>query len=430
MAIIQGAASGNLAEVDSSGNQKVVTPTDPTAAGYVRMLDSRGNAVIATEIGGLGVSQETILLVEQVDGSVINTNKWTYNSSGMTIAQASGFVTLNAGSALTANAWAILSSILSVPLYGVVPTVYRFRLKLPIQPQANATIEFGLGTATTTTLPTDGAFFRYGASGAFTAVVNNGGTETASAALTPIANNACGIYEIIIVEDLVQFIIGDEIVAEIDNPAALAFPVNAGHQPVFFRVYNGGSAPSQAPQISFGQVLVTQQVLAQSKLWSEAMTGMGQGAYQSPTAFTQTANHANSASPSSATLSNTAAGYTTLGGRFQFAAVAGQRPITRCSPFRCRRRSKSTSAAFRFRRSTRAWSRRSPRRSSIGLWDSTPRRCRWRPRNRRPPHGRHDASRSASKDLRSALGLVRCRLISCDRSPTRRWRWTPAGLCM
>lgn len=37
----------------------------------------------------------------------------------------------------------------------------------------------------------------------------------------------------------------------------------------------------------------------------------------------QTANHANSTSPSSATLSNTAAGYTTLGGRFQFAAVAG-----------------------------------------------------------------------------------------------------------
>ena len=37
----------------------------------------------------------------------------------------------------------------------------------------------------------------------------------------------------------------------------------------------------------------------------------------------QTANHANSTSPSSATLSNTAAGYTTLGGKFQFAAVAG-----------------------------------------------------------------------------------------------------------
>ena len=37
----------------------------------------------------------------------------------------------------------------------------------------------------------------------------------------------------------------------------------------------------------------------------------------------QTANHANSTSPVSATLSNAVAGYTTLGGRWQFAAPAG-----------------------------------------------------------------------------------------------------------
>lgn len=37
----------------------------------------------------------------------------------------------------------------------------------------------------------------------------------------------------------------------------------------------------------------------------------------------QTENNANSTAPTSATLSNTAAGYTTLGGKFQFAAPAG-----------------------------------------------------------------------------------------------------------
>ena len=47
-------------------------------------------------------------------------------------------------------------------------------------------------------------------------------------------------------------------------------------------------------------------------------------AYKAPGPFgAQNANHANSASPSSATLSNTAAGYTTLGGKYQFAAVGG-----------------------------------------------------------------------------------------------------------
>lgn len=39
-----------------------------------------------------------------------------------------------------------------------------------------------------------------------------------------------------------------------------------------------------------------------------------------PADGTQTANHANSTDPTSATLSNTAAGYTTLGGRYQFLA--------------------------------------------------------------------------------------------------------------
>lgn len=40
------------------------------------------------------------------------------------------------------------------------------------------------------------------------------------------------------------------------------------------------------------------------------------------TATAQTANWANSAAPASATLSNTAAGYTTLGGQYQFVASA------------------------------------------------------------------------------------------------------------
>lgn len=42
-----------------------------------------------------------------------------------------------------------------------------------------------------------------------------------------------------------------------------------------------------------------------------------------PSDGSQTANHANSTSPSSASLANTTAGYSTLGGRWQFAAVAG-----------------------------------------------------------------------------------------------------------
>ena len=90
------------------------------------------------------------------------------------------------------------------------------------------------------------------------------------------------------------------------------------------RVYNGGSAPAVAPQLFVCEVNVAQMDVNWTKDWHDIKAGLSHGAYHSPiTTFLQTANHANSTSPVSATLSNTAAGYTTLGGRYQFAAPAG-----------------------------------------------------------------------------------------------------------
>lgn len=59
------------------------------------------------------------------------------------------------------------------------------------------------------------------------------------------------------------------------------------------------------------------------KPWSASLSGQFDNSLLSPTAFTQLSNYANSTAPVSASLSNTAAGYTTLGGQWQFAAVAG-----------------------------------------------------------------------------------------------------------
>ena len=60
-----------------------------------------------------------------------------------------------------------------------------------------------------------------------------------------------------------------------------------------------------------------------SKPWKEQMAESGYGAPYLPVTQVQAAQWANSAAPASAALSNTAAGYATLGGLFQFAAVAG-----------------------------------------------------------------------------------------------------------
>lgn len=324
MAVLQDPSNpAYLAGVDANGNLKVVTPQDPALAGSIRLFDSGGDALHASENGDLQVSLATMAFFEQVDGSSVDTNKWAQSSSNMTIAQASGFITLNSGAALTAGGYAILNSIKAIPLYGPMPAVVQFSAKVSAQPQANMTMELGVGAASTTSAPTDGAFFRWTASGAFVCVVSNGGSETTSAPIVDIpASNVKTLFQITVVEDTVEFRINDDHVIDVDNPGALSFPVNAGHQTLFARVYNGGSSPNQAPQLSIGQVVVAQQGINQNKPWVDVLASLGRSFYQNPSTFGQTTNHANSTSPVSAALSNTAAGYTTLGGRYQFAAPA------------------------------------------------------------------------------------------------------------
>lgn len=324
MAIIEGSLSSNQAEVTEDNNLQVTLPAVALQAGFAKMLDSKGDGLLTTENGALNTSLDGIILFEQVDGAALNTNVWTTSTDTMTVTQTGGFITLNANSTLTAAKYAIFNSIKSIPMYGHLPLRIAFNVKVPAQPQANLTMELGIGTALTNATPTDGAFFRWNSSSEFRCIINNGGNEVASVALTAPTNNDVTLFEIVIVENLVQFYVDDVLVDETEVPVGQAYPTNAGRLPLFARVYNGGSSPSQAGQISIGQVIAVQQAMNQNKTWTDTLSALGRGAYQSPIApFTQSANHANSASPVSATLSNTAAGYSTLGGRYQFAAPAG-----------------------------------------------------------------------------------------------------------
>lgn len=329
--------SGVVAEVNANHQALVTLPQSATDAGFARLLDSDGHEIITTENGALSTSIDNLLFFEQVDGATLNTNSWATSVSTMAIAQASGFITLNSAGSVAAGAYAVLNTIKNFPFYGHLPNRVSINAKVNVQPQANLTMELGIGLASGNSAPTDGLFFRWNSSAQFVCVINNGGSETSSGALSgtfteadgstvtvPVVNNQCHLFDIVIVEDVAQFLVDDVLVAEVDVPSGLAYPTNAGRLPLFARVYNGGSAPSAAPQLSIGQVVVVQEGMTLNRPWGETLAALGRGAYQSPvTAFAQTANHVNSTSPTSATLSNTTAGYATLGGRFQFAAVAG-----------------------------------------------------------------------------------------------------------
>lgn len=284
-----------------------------------------GTAGSVTENGFQNVSNDSLIFFEQVDGAAVNTNVWMPSVSGQTITQAGGFITLNAGGAVTANAYSVLQSIKNIPLYGHYPLLCTINAKFTRWAQANATVRIGIGVAVAGAVPTDGAYFVLASDGTMRCVINNNGVETTSAAIdVPADVTDVRIMTVEIVEDLVNFYYEDNLVCSVDVPLGQAFPFNVGRQRIFAQVVNGSSPPALAPGISIGQVIVSQQVINQNKLWKEALATLGRGAYQSPvTPFTQTANHANSTGPVSATLANATAGYATLGGRFQFAAVAG-----------------------------------------------------------------------------------------------------------
>lgn len=315
-------ASANIAAVDNDRQVQVVTNRDPTKAGAVLLYDSLGRPLLTTENGSLATSFDQVMFWDQIDGNAVNTNRWTYALSGMTIAQANGFITLNNAGAVTAGAYAVLSTIKSLPFYGYLPLKVSIVANITTAAQSNATTEIGIGLAATTAAPTDGAFFRHNSSGQLVCVVNNAGVETASASLVPPTVNDQVLYQITVVEDLVQFHIDDVLMAEVEIPITQAFPTASGRLPVFCRVYNGGSSPAIAPKLNIGQVLVVQQAANQNRVWKETLVSVGNHAIQSPTVFTQLANNANSANPAAATLSNTAAGYATLGGRFLFSTLA------------------------------------------------------------------------------------------------------------
>lgn len=319
-----GSVSGNVAEVDATNNLKVNLPTVTSQAGYARLTDVYGHAPAVSAEGRLSVGVDRLMFRDTVDGSVVDTNRWVQSQLTMTQAISSGFLTLNSSASTAINTYSIISSTKQPPMGAPYGTRISWYLKTPNIPQANATMEVGLGFVATTAAPTtSGAYFRWKTDGTFIVAVNWSGTEAQSSALSIPSINVVHLFEIHINRESVEFYVDNALVATM-LPAGNALPFVPTHIPLFARVYTAGVIPSVAPQLFVALASAETMDTVAHMSWQDMLAGMWQGANQSPvTPFVATANHANSTSPVSATLSNTAAGYTTLGGRYQFAAPAG-----------------------------------------------------------------------------------------------------------
>jgi len=322
--------------LDDNGNVKTNNPTVINQTGYVVMVgeshdggatglrDPVRRAMRVTPDGRLRTGVDQVLWEDTFNHTVVDTSAYQCVTSTATLAMTGGYLVFNSGNSVASAAVSRVQTYRTFQLAASSTNEIVFRARFNVALQTNSIVEMGLGFAATTATPTDGVYFKVNTAGALQGVVNVNGTEVTTAlSFTPVPNEN-NFYRIVQDQDQVEFYINGHLygVFSIANTSAASSFSRA--MPLLMRCYNA-AAVSTAFRMEISDIAVIGRDLANNRLWSTARAGMEQSSINNArgAAAGQTANYANTAAPVSATLSNTAAGYTTLGGQFQFAAVAG-----------------------------------------------------------------------------------------------------------
>jgi hypothetical protein len=260
---------------------------------------------------------------------------WLNNTTTMTTSYAttSGAL-LNASAIVTASTNNVLVSQQVIPKFQKSPIWSRTRARL-VKGGANAIAEFGFfGTQTPgSTIMPNGFVFLFAADGTLKPTYYLNSTIVAQGIdfASSIDPTRYYTYDIVVDDDNVSFYCQDPttgIMISEQTINILQGDPRIGLQPYFFigtRCYQTGTAGTgAATQIYIADQTGLMLDTDAYKPWSHTQSCNGFGLIVNPTvALTQLENYINSAAPASATLSNTSAGYTTLGGQFQFVAPAG-----------------------------------------------------------------------------------------------------------
>lgn len=319
--------TGGAALVANAGFVTIAAETDPgnvTGARTMVQID-------ADEDYRLRVGADSLVFQETFAGSALNSAQWSSTVTTFTTAVGNQYLKLNSGASAAANGVARVQSYRTFSL----EHAFALYIEFPIQIVAaslgitNTVVEAGWFLASGTSEPTDGVYLRCNASGVWQLVSKYNGSEQASASFSPatagIVVNSDAECLLVINTIQAELWIDNVLVASVNRAASVPSLTISTSLPITFRVYNGAVAPASATQLWIGPVVVSKGGAMNPLGASDASALMGWGGYQGQSGGTMgyTANSANSAAASSAVLSNTAASYTTLGGQWQFAALAG-----------------------------------------------------------------------------------------------------------
>lgn len=284
--------------------------------------------------GNAGTSKFTPQLAYQLYTAALPP-AWQTPATTMTVTHSltSGTL-LNASAIGTLNTNASLLSLRAITKFQKTPLFCRHRIRL-VKGGTNGAADWGLtqNNAASSAVPVNGVVFLYGIDGTLKPTVYMNSTVVAQGAdfAVSIDSNKYYTWDIIFDDDEIRFICQDPVTQTIVSQQSLtinALDPRFALSPYWFqhaRSYVGGTANvGAATQVYVADSSVQALDIDAFKPWMHSAAHLGYGGIVNPTvALTQLANWANSAVPATATLSNTAAGYTALGGQFQFAAPAG-----------------------------------------------------------------------------------------------------------
>jgi hypothetical protein len=293
--------------------------------------DGNYRALRTDRLGGLATAATNILFHEPFEGTTVSTpNRLTVATTTFTQAQTvSGGLNLNSGNSNASAAAALVTTNRRFLKLQRAPLQAKIRARLGHV--TNAVLEIGFGLpANQTSAPTVGAFWQVTTGGVVQPVLTFNSVDIPGTAVTMPANwqNLYFTWDIILDDDEAVYTVQDTstglIIAErrIQLPTTQTRLWDATRLPVYARLHNP-SSPATAPTLIVAGIDVVLVDAVCNKPWSHVQAMSGFSGDTVPTTFAQAANYANSAAPSSITLANAGPGATTLGGQFQFAAVAG-----------------------------------------------------------------------------------------------------------
>lgn len=332
--------AGRALLYDAAGNAIVYADTEQPSTPRGLLIMGQDHDVVrpldVSHQGRLELPNRRLLIVDDVEGTTLNTQKWTSTVTTMTITQsATTGILLNASAITTINTGAALSSRFQLPRINAAPLHWRARIRSTLvsnqEGMAGMFFQATLSATATVTGADSGGFWKWGTDGTIKPAYVFNGAEVSLGANVAGSLNSANYYDfhVVLDDDRLIFQVFNSATGAVISKQTIKLAVTAQralaqtHLYAYARVRNSGSAPASAGQMFLNEIEVAQLELFDDNPVDQRLAETGFTTSYSPTAFTQLAQFANSAAPASATLSNTAASYTTLGGLWQFANLAG-----------------------------------------------------------------------------------------------------------